>query len=405
MKILVLSQYFWPENFIINDLVEQLVAQGHDVSVLTGRPSYPDRSRFSTFWKTRPSQEKFHGASVLRVPLLPRGKGFRLALNYLSFALSASTIGLWRLRGRRFDVIFVFQPSPLSIMLPAAIMRQMFRAPAVLWVLDLWPETIISMGILSGRMQIKFAHWLSRVAYEQADYIFAQSRRMTKELKGRAVDKTKVDYLPNWTVGDIHQHSVGAAPTWKDDRFTIVMAGNMGDAQDFPSILDAIELVAAQVSVHWVFIGDGLRKDWFAQQIDERGLQGTVSLVCRVPRETVGKHLEAADALLVSLTNDEVFSLTVPARLQAYLSAGRPILGMINGEAANLIDEAGAGIAVCAGCPRDLARAVGTLMGMTPAERAKMGRSGIAFEQKMFNRENWIKHLSQKLAECCRLGP
>lgn len=402
MKILILSQYFWPESFIINDLVKQLVAKGHEVCVLTGRPSYPERSQFSAFWNSRPCPEIFHGADVLRVPLSARGTGIRLALNYLSFALSASTIGLWRLRGRRFDAIFVFEPSPLSIMLPAAVMRRVFRAPAVLWVLDLWPETLIAMGVLKGKAPIRIGHWLSRLAHEQADYIFAQSRRMVQKLQDRAVDRTRIGYLPNWTVEEVRRETAGIAPAWKDDRFTVLMAGNMGDAQDLPSILDAMELVADPAKVHWVFLGDGLRMDWFSQQVAARGLNDRVTLVGRVPPEAVGAHLQAADALLISLKNDAVFALTVPARLQTYLSASRPILGMIDGEAAELIDEAGAGIAVGAGRSADLARAVGALMGIAQSEREKMGQSGKAFERARFDREYWIDQVAGKLEDLAR---
>jgi colanic acid biosynthesis glycosyl transferase WcaI len=394
MRILVLSQYFWPENFIVNDLVKQLVERGEEVCVLTGWPSYPERSSFSTFRQMRPAAEAFHGASILRVPMLARGKGIRLALNYLSFAGSASTIGLWKLRGRQFDVIFVFQPSPLSIMLPAAIFRRAFKAPAVLWVLDLWPETLVAMGILKGKTSVRIGHWLARLAHGQADYIFAQSRRMMARLQERVQDPGTVGYLPNWTVEESQNDATGPTPAWRDERFTIVVAGNMGDAQDFPSILDAVTLVSQPHKVHWVFVGDGLRKGWVAEQIEQRGLQGTVSLIGRVPSAEVGSHLQAADALLLSLRNDEVFSLTVPARLQTYLSSGRPVLGMIDGEAGELITEAGAGVCVGAGCSSDLARAVDAIMVVPKVERDRMGQAGKEFERKLFCREHWIDHLS-----------
>ena len=149
MRLLVVSQYFWPENFRVNDLVSALRARGHEVTVLTGLPNYPEGSVFPAFLRDPGAYESFEGAAIVRVPIVARGRGSpRLALNYLSFAVAASVLGPWRLRGRAFDAIFVFQASPVTAALPALVLRRLRGAPVLMWILDLWPETLAAVGVV-----------------------------------------------------------------------------------------------------------------------------------------------------------------------------------------------------------------------------------------------------------------
>jgi colanic acid biosynthesis glycosyl transferase WcaI len=152
MRILVISQYFWPENFRINDLVAELVSRGHQVTVLTGLPNYPDGKVFQEYSDNPQLYSNYKGADVVRVPMMPRGDGgLKLILNYLTFAASASILGVWKLRGRKFDAIFAYEPSPITVGLPASLMRTVKQAPLVFWVLDLWPETLQAIGVVRSR--------------------------------------------------------------------------------------------------------------------------------------------------------------------------------------------------------------------------------------------------------------
>lgn len=162
MRILVVSQYFWPENFRINDLVAEWIARGHEVTVLTGRPNYPGGVLFEEYRRDPAAFSGYRGAKVLRVPLLMRGKGrgLRLASNYLSFALSAAVLGAWRIRRLSVDVVFVFEPSPITVALPAILIGQLKKAPVALWVLDLWPDTLSALGIVKSRTILG---WLARL--------------------------------------------------------------------------------------------------------------------------------------------------------------------------------------------------------------------------------------------------
>jgi len=151
MRLLVVTQYFWPENFRINELVCELVRRGHHVTVLTGVPNYPDGEVFPSFLKDSNRFASYEGADIHRVPMLPRGKtGFRLLLNYISFAISASTVGIWKLRGQQFDAIFAYQLSPVTVGLPAIAMRRVKTAPLLFWTQDLWPETLQAVGVVKS---------------------------------------------------------------------------------------------------------------------------------------------------------------------------------------------------------------------------------------------------------------
>ena len=156
MKILIITQYFWPENFRINDLVQELVKRGHEITVLTGYPNYPAGIIYPDFRQSPGKFSNFAGAKLCRVPLWSRGNGgWRLVLNYLSFMLSAAILGPLKLRGQDVDVIFVFEPSPVTVGIPAVVLGKLKKAPVLFWVLDLWPETLAAVGAVRSRVHIK----------------------------------------------------------------------------------------------------------------------------------------------------------------------------------------------------------------------------------------------------------
>ncbi len=204
MRLLVVSQYFWPENFRINDLVDELVRRGHEVLVLTGAPNYPDGKVFPEFKEHPRRFNAFHGAQVVRVPLLARGRGrARLLLNFLSFAISASLLGAWKLRGRKFDAIFAYQVSPITVGIPAALLRALKQAPLAFWVLDLWPETLQAIGVVRSRALLSAIGKLVTFIYRRCDLdigAVAQLHSADRELQPRrGADRV----LPELGGGDI----------------------------------------------------------------------------------------------------------------------------------------------------------------------------------------------------------
>ncbi len=396
MKILVISQYFWPENFRINDLTKEFVQRGHDVTVLTGYPNYPSGKIFEDFRKTPNAFSHFSGAHVYRVPLLARGHGgFRLGLNYLSFMLSATVLGPLRLLNKTFDVIFVYEVSPVTVGIPAVVISKLKKAPIVFWVLDLWPETLVALKVIRSRFLLKAVGSLVRFIYNRCILILGQSKGFLDAIAKYCVDAAKIRYFPSWAEEVFNHDGVQPAPevTAREDAFNVLFAGNIGGAQDFPAILDAAESLKHNRMIRWLILGDGRMADWVRREIIRRDLEQCVLLLGRFPLERMPSFYTHADALLVSLKADPIFSLTIPGKVQSYLMAKIPLVGMLDGEGANVIREANAGLTCPAGDSMGLAHAVEKLAVMSKEDRLKLGQNARAYAKKAFDRQSLMDQL------------
>jgi colanic acid biosynthesis glycosyl transferase WcaI len=402
MRLLVVSQYFWPENFRINDLVAEMVKRGHAVTVLTGTPNYPEGKVFPDFRKKPCHYAEYAGASIVRVPMTVRGQGrVRLMLNYLTFMVSASVLGVWKLRGTRFDAIFTCQLSPVTVGIPAIILRSVKRAPMTFWVLDSWPDTLKAVGVVRSEFLLQLVGKLVAFIYKRSDLILAQSKSFISQIKQYAGNDHKLGYLPGWAeeLYSIATVSLAAEVPLKPGGFNVMFAGNIGEAQDFPAILDAAERLKEYAQIRWLIIGDGRLSSWVKAEIENRGLQSNVLMLGRFPVERMPSFFKHAQALLVSLKDEPIFSMTIPGKLQSYLVSGLPVVAMLNGEGANLVVESQAGLACAAGDSGALAAAVLNLSRMAIKEREEMGRNGLALSLREFNRDELMNRLERWLEE------
>lgn len=404
MRVLVVSQYFWPEVFRVNEIVSELSARGHQVTVLTGRPNYPDGTVFKDYTASPDDFVRYHGADIIRLPLRPRGKGsLRLLLNYWSFVFWGCTLGPWLLRSRRFDAIFCFETSPITSALPAVLLRRIKGAPLLLWVLDLWPDTLAAVGMVRSERGLNAVGTLVRFIYRRCDLILAQSRGFFAAIERWSGAPEKSRYFPQWAEGtfDADLAAVTPAPELAPhaNAFNIMFAGNIGDAQDFPALLDAAESLRDRLDIHWLIVGDGRQAEWVRGEIERRGLQSTVFMLGRYPLERMPEFFRGADALLVSLKPEAIFAMTIPGKVQAYLAAGRPLLAMLDGEGARVITESGAGLVAPAGDAQTLSDRVLDLVQTSPAARESMGRLGQAYCRREFDRHTLISQLENWLDE------
>jgi colanic acid biosynthesis glycosyl transferase WcaI len=401
VKILVVTQYFWPEKFRINDLVQELAQRGHIVSVLTGVPNIPEGKVFPEYSKDRYKFMNFSGARVVRVPMFPRGLGkLRLVMNYFSFAVSASTIGLWKCRNDTFDAVFVFSPSPITVGLPALVLGKLKKAPVLIWVLDLWPESLRPMGI-NSRIIFRFVAALVRFIYARSNMILGQSKSFVTSIANYCDDASKIKYLPSWSESVFEILGSDWAPEIPFDqhKFTILFAGNLGEAQDIPALLEAIEALRFDSKFRWIFVGGGRKGSWFQKEVRFRGLQKQVFFFGSYPVERMPSFYLHADALLVSLKDDQVYEYTIPGKVQTYLMAGIPILAMLNGEGAKVVQDAGAGFTCKAGDGIALSLAA-RRMSLLPAEqRKKMGYAGKNFAKREFDRVELISQIERLMNE------
>lgn len=394
MQILVITQYFWPENFRINDLVANLVHRKHQVTVLTGIPNYPSGIIDASFAANPEKYREYKGADIVRVPMVLRGKGnLRLVLNYISFALSASVFGIYQIRNRKFDSLFVYEPSPITVGLPAVLLRSVKKAPLIFWVLDLWPGTLHAIGVVRSKFILKLVGMLVSFIYKRCDLILGQSKSFLSHIKEYS-SHDRVEYFPSWSESIFMSEQNDFTQTGKNaNKLNIVFAGNIGEAQDFPSILDAVELLLDEQDIHWTIVGGGRLLDWLKKQVVLRGLEASITFAGQYPVEKMPEFFQQADALLISLKDEPIFSLTIPGKLQSYLMVGKPILAMLNGEGARLVTESGCGIACNAGNGKCLADAVLKLKNLSIEKRQVMGIRGRELSKTEFDREKLISRL------------
>ena len=402
MNILIVTQYFWPENFRVNELVAGLVTRGHAVTVLTGQPNYPGGSFFPGYGWRGPRSEEAFGARIMRVPMVARRSAgaLRLFLNYLSFAFFASIAAWFRLRGP-IDVIIVFEPSPITVGIPAVAASRRFRAPILFWVLDLWPDSLTAAGAVRSPAVLGSVGRLVRWIYGNCTRVLVPSRGFVANVEQHGTPTIRIRYFPNWIESDFD--SVATVPQTSRPSpgdFSIVFAGNIGAAQGFPEIIAAAERVARLCpKVCWIIAGGGRMSDWARAEAIRCGLADRMVFLGQQPSSAMPGLFAGADALLVSLKADPVFSRTIPGKVQSYLAAGRPILAMLDGEGARIVTEAGAGLTCAAGDWEALASNVQALVAAGVAERVEMGGRGRAYALREFSREPLLDRLETWCAE------
>jgi len=404
VRVLVVSHYFWPENFRINDLVADLGRRGHKVTVLSGPPNYPEGRVFPEYRREPGRYSVYEGAAIVRVPVVTRGRSrLRLALNYLSALLSGAVLGTWRLRGKPFDAIFVFQPSPITTCLPAILIGRLKRAPVLLWVLDLWPETLSAVGVVRSPWLLTLIGRVVSFIYRRCDLVLGQSRAFLPNIEKYAGDSSRFRYFPSWAE-PLFRESLAAvepAPEVREfrDTFNVLFAGNIGEAQDFPAILDAAEALRHRADIRWLIVGDGRAAEWVRSEIGRRELEEAVRMLGRHPLERMPSFFRGGHALLVTLKSDPVFAMTIPGKVQTYLATGLPLIGMLDGEGARVIEEAGAGFVCPSGDGRALADRVARLVELPPGERAAMGARAVAYSHREFDRDRLLTQLEEWMDE------
>jgi len=407
VKLLIVTQYFWPENFRINDLALGLQERRHKVEVLTGFPNYPTGHLFRGYRFLKQVKDNYQNIPIYRVPLILRGSGtgFRLALNFISFALAASLLAPLYCRGK-YDVILVYEPSPISVGMPAMVMKWLKKIPVMFWVQDLWPESLSATGAIKSEFILNQVKKLVRFIYRSCDRILIQSLAFRESVVSHGGVDEKINYFPNSAEALYKPVELeDEAPERKmiPEGFCVMFAGNIGVAQDFPTILGAAEKLRSYKDIHWVIIGDGRMRVWVAEQIQKRGLTRNFHLLGRHPVETMPRFFSLSDVLLVTLRKEPIFSLTIPAKIQSYMACAKPVIAAIDGEGARIIKVADAGLGCSAENPEALAETVLDIYRKNPAERNRIGQNGLAYFRRQFEREillsrldSWIRILKEK---------
>lgn len=383
MKILIVSQYFWPESFIINQLSKTLALQGHQIVVLTGKPNYPEGNIYPGYRIKGIQREWLDDVEVIRVPLHPRksssAKG--LLFNYLSFVWSGLLRFPFLVKNRKFDMIFVFAPSPITSVIPAIILKFIKRTHLTVWVQDLWPESLSATGFIKNKIILKMVSYLVRGIYACSDTLLVPSKAFIKPINDLS-NHEKVIYFPN-VIDDMQQQVEHgdreilpeALNALLEEKFCLVFAGNIGKAQSIATLIVAAKRLSDFPDIKIVLVGGGSMLQWAKQEVSSLELKNVI-FAGAFPMEVMPLIFAKAKGLLVSLKAEEIFSYTIPSKVQAYLSAGRPIIASIDGEAARVIDEAAAGLTCSAEDSDGLAEQIIQLFNMEQSDRDILGNNG-----------------------------
>lgn len=400
MKILVVCQYYYPEPFRIPDLCEALVEKGHEVVVLTGIPNYPEGIVYEGYRDKKKRNEVINGVQVHRCFTIARKKGviFRF-LNYYSYALSSSLAVLMNKYkpsdGGEFDVVFVNQLSPVMMAYAGIRYKKMHHKKLVMYCLDLWPESLVAGGVGRDSLIYRMFYKISKSIYRKCDCILVTSRMfkdyMTKEF---GIDSDKIQHLPQYAEQEFE--NIRSNPS--GECFNFVFAGNIGEIQSVQTIIEAAERLKENEKIHIHIFGSGTDLDRIKELTKDKKLTN-VSFYGRVTVEELLPYYEMADAMLISLADDPIISMTLPGKVQSYMAAGKPIIGAIDGETKRVVEEAECGYIGNAQDPDALAENIKGFISLSDEEKLKLGTNGKNFYLKYYAKNEYINRMERVLKE------
>ena len=398
-KILFISQYFYPEEFRGNDIAFDWVERGNNVTVITSIPNYPKGHFFDGYGLFKKRKEIIKGVRIIRIPVIPRGNGsgFSLLLNYLSFALFASVFAFFHSFNEKYEVVFVQQLSPVTMALPAIVIKNCQKIPLVLWVLDLWPESLTSAGNINNKLILDFFKKIVTYIYQKSDRILISSKSFGNSILEKGNFNSKIAYFPNWADTAFSFTKKSFSLPNIPEGFIIMFAGNIGEAQDFENILKAADALRDNKRIKFIILGDGRKKVWVENYCKINNLEDTFICLGRFPIEAMPSFFEKSDVMLLSLKDEPTFNMTLPAKAQAYMMSGKPIIGMVNGEGKNLINEAKCGLCVDAGDYVALSESIKSLCEMNSIQLKKLGENGKQYALANFDKSILLNRLYKEI--------
>jgi colanic acid biosynthesis glycosyl transferase WcaI len=381
MRILFLTQFFDPEPISRGlTFAKYLKNAGHEVEVITGFPNYPGGKIYPGYSLKYLQKEIIDGINVTRVPLYPShdSSAIKRVLNYFSFAFTSCLYGLFF--AKKADVMYVYHP-PLTTGLSAAVISLFRCIPFVYDIQDMWPDTLRATGMINNKLVLKVIAGVCQWLYKRATHLVVLSPGFRDLLIDRKVPSHKIDVVYNWC----EEHSLNNPQQLEINQFgmqgyfNVVFAGTMGKAQALDSVLNAAKIIAqSNQKIQFVFIGGGIELIRLQERVQKEAINN-VKFLPRMPMNEIGAVLSAADVLLIHLKSDPLFKITIPMKMQAYLSVGKPILMAVSGNAADLIQKADAGYCVEPENVEAIADTVLKMAVLSPDKLLAMGERGSKF--------------------------
>ena len=389
--ILVISQYFYPENFRINDICKEWVKRGYEVTVVTGIPNYPQGKFFDGYGLFKKRKEEYKGIRIIRLPIVSRGKGsIRLALNYFSYVFSGF---FWKMFTRiKADKVFVFEVSPMTQALIGVWYTKKHKVPNYLYVQDLWPENVEIVTGITSPVVIKPISSMVNYIYKNCTDIFATSPSFVKEIQKRVKDKEKVHYLPQYAEDfyiPVKKQAVPEIP--QNDKFKVIFTGNIGQAQGLDILPKTAQLLKDE-NIEFLIVGDGRYREEFEKEILQCGVSDMFVLIERQPAEYIPQLLAACDAAFISFQNAELWRMTIPAKLQSYMACGMPIIASAFGETQRIIEEAECGLCAPIGDEKALAQHI---LKLKKEDLSAMAEKSRSYYKKHFDKQSVMDGLNE----------
>ncbi len=393
--ILIVSQYFYPETFRINDIAEEWVKRGYKVTVLTAIPNYPEGKFYKGFGLFKRKRETYKGIEVKRLNIFPRGKTkILLMLNYISFVLSGF---FWKsITSLKPDLVFIFEVSPMTQALPGVWFAKRRKIPSYIYVQDLWPENLEVIANLKNKKVISAINKMVDYIYENCTTIFVTSKSFRTNIINRNIPKNKVVYWPQYAeefCKPIDNYNL------KDDGiFKVMFTGNIGEAQGLlvlPELAKRLYELGLGNKIKFTIVGDGRNKKNLVDEIDKNSLSQMFEFIPRQDAEEIPGLLSTADVAFLSFKDNKVFRMTIPSKLQTYLACGKPIFAIADGETKKIIAEAGCGL--CSK-PGDLDGAFDNLLTfykMSKSQLSEMSRRALEYSKANFDKITLLDKMDQ----------
>ena len=392
--ILVITQYFYPEQFRINDMCAEWVKRGYKVTVLTGIPNYPNGVFYYGYGLKKKRKEKWNGVNIIRIPIIARGhSSIGLASNYVSFVASGF---LWNIfNDVNADLVFTYEVSPMTQALIGVWYAKAKHIPHYIYVTDLWPENVEVITGIHNKYVLGCIQSMSDYIYRKSSVILTSSKSFIKAISKRKISNRKIEFWPQYAEDfyvPINESAKTEIPD--DDILNIVFAGNIGYAQGLGILVEVSKrLKQVGILVRFSLIGDGRYLAELKERVKKENVEKYFLFIDRKPAEEIPKYLSSADVALISLSKSKVFSITIPAKTQSCMACSIPLLVSADGEIQSIVKEANAGLVSDAEDVDGLFNNILKLTKMSKVQLQEYGANALAYSKVHYNKQKLLNRI------------
>jgi len=394
-SVLIITERFHPEEFGINDLAQAWQAKGYEVAVLTQAPSYPFDKVYEGYKNKLFQTEKWKGIKIYRVfSLMGYKKGVLLkVLNYLCFSFFASLVSLFI--GGKYEKVFVYHVGPLTQAIPVVLIKKLFGKKSYIWTLDIWPDSVYAYGFKKRALSGKLLDSFVKTVYKNCETVFVSCSGFKRKIE-KYVPDAKIIFSPQWAPDDLNFDRVTPHESLKRG-FNFTFAGNIGKVQNLENVIRGFALAAkSNDQIRLNIIGNGSNLENLKRIVKEESI-ANVHFWGRRPLKEMPRWFEGSDVLIISLIDEPIFSLTVPAKFQAYLASGKPIYCVMKGEVADLVINNKIGLVAQPGDINDIRSGFEKFLDTPKHELQTFGSNMKLLLRNEYNRNKIIQQMAEEV--------